>query len=364
MRKTNSPLAVSRTVCKASLQLSRCGIIVGGVLAAACAVFIPSAHADTKQTDTVHFSERGTVRQVKGTITDFNGQGMRILSPSGQERVISAENVTRIETRRTPAQRAARLAAKAGQNAKAASTYYRLLQSAAESRGWVRREILNELVLALRADGKYFQASKVFLALLGEDPGTPYFNAIPLVWTGGRTLLPQAESTAIEWLGSQRAAERFLAGSLLLGSKNAQQAERVLEALKDSKREPMASLAAAQLLRLRLPQATEKDIQACRQTINRLPLSLRGGPYYILGKLYAARGKNREAAVAAMRVPILYSEDPNLAAESLLTAGKSMIQSGLVEDGQRIYSELINTYPQSTAANDAKQRKAALNVLP
>jgi len=339
-------------------------MIVTGGLATAWAVFIPSAHAETKQTDTVHFSERGRGRQVKGNVADFNGQGLRILLPSGQERVIPAANVTRIETRRTPAQRAARLAAKEGQYAKAASTYYRLLQSETESRSWVRREILNELVLALRADGKYFQASKVFLTLLGEEPGTPYFTAIPLVWTGGITLTPQAESTAIEWLGSQRAAERFLGGSLLLGSKNTQQAEWVLEALKESKREPMASLAATQLLRLRIPQATEKDIQACRQTIGRLPLSLRGGPYYILGRLYAAQGKNRAAAVAAMRVPILYSDDPNLAAESLLTAGKAMIKSGLVEDGQRIYSELINTYPQNTAANDAKQRKAALNVLP
>ena len=290
MRKTNSLLAVSRTVCKASLQFNCC-MIAMGMLAAACAVLIPSAYADTKQTDTVYFLERGRGRQVKGTVTDFNGQGLQILLPSGQERVISAKNITRIETKRTPAQRAARLAAKAGQNAKAASTYYRLLQSETESRSWVQREIFNELILALRADGKYFQASKVFLTLLGEDPGTPYFNAIPLVWTGGKTLLPQAESTAIKWLGSQRAAERLLAGSLLLGSKNAQQAERVLEALKDSTREPIASLAAAQLLRLRLPQATEKDIQACRQTIDRLPLSLRGGPYYILGRTLCGAGE-------------------------------------------------------------------------
>ena len=65
-----------------------------------------------------------------------------------------------------------------------------------------------------------------------------------------------------------------------------------------------------------------------------------------------------------MRVPILYKSNPNLAAESLLTAGKATSQAGLIEDAKEIYSELINTYPKTTAAVDAQQRKAALNEVP
>lgn len=371
-RGTNTTMAVTVNVCKICLQFTSSIRLIAYMLLFAIVASIHRAHADTTPTDTVYFQAQGQeqhqqqdkTRQLKGTIADFSGQGLRIISPNGQERLIPADSVIRIDTQRTPAQRAARLATKADQHTKAASTYYRLLQSEREKRNWVRREILSELILALRADGNYYQASKTFLQLLRDDPRTPYFNVIPLVWTGGTTLSLEADSTATGWLESQNLHERLLGGSLLLSSRKSQQAERVLNALAETAAEPISSLAQAQWLRLRLPQATEQNIHTCEQTIKQLPLSLQGGPYYILGRLYLAKGKNRKAAVAAMRVPILYKSNPNLAAESLLTAGKATSQAGLIEDAKEIYSELINTYPKTTAAVDAQQRKAALNEVP
>ena len=371
-RGTNTTMAVTLYVFKICLQFKSSIRLIAYMLLLAIVAFIQQTYADATPTDTVYFqaqdpeqgAEQDKTRQLKGTIADFSGQGLRIISPNGQESLIPADSVIRIDTQRTPAQRAARLATKADQHTKAASTYYRLLQSEGEKRNWVRREILSELVLALRADGNYYQATKTFLQLLRDDPRTPYFNVIPLVWTGGTTLSPEAETTATRWLESQDRLERLLGSSLLLSSRKSQQAERVLNALAETATEPINSLAQAQWLRLRLPQATEQNIHACEQTIKQLPLSLQGGPYYILGRLYLAKGENRKAAVAAMRVPILYNGNPNLAAEALLTAGKAASQAGLIEDAKEIYSELINTYPKTTAAVDAQQRKSALNEVP
>ena len=325
---------------------------------------IVPAKTDADSTDTVHYRQHNRTLQTKGTVIEFNREGLTIGATNGQKRVIPAEAVIRIESQRTPAQRAARLATKAGQFAKAASSYYRLLESGVEDRNWVQSEILSELVLALRADRKYYRASKAFLQLLRKDPRTPYLRSMPLIWAGGFTPSPQAEATALTWMKNQNPATQLLGSSLLLGTQKSQEAERVLLNLAESSKPPINALARAQWLRTQLPHVSEEKIRYCQQAVEQLPLSLQGGPYYILSRLYAGAGENRKAAVAAMRVAILNEDNPNLAAEALLAAGKASMKAKLPVEAEQIYTELINTYPQSTAAADAKQRKSAIDAAP
>ena len=315
-------------------------------------------------TDTVHYHQQNRTLQMKGTVIEFNREGLTIAASNGQKRVIPAESVIRIESQRTPAQRAARLATKAGQFAKAANNYYHLLESGIENRDWVQSEILSELVLTLRADKKYYQASKVFLRLLRKDPGTPYIGSMPLIWAGGFTPSPQAEATALTWTKDPNPAAQLLGSSLLLGTRKSQEAEGVLLKLAESATAPFNALARSQWLRTQLPHASEEKIRFCQQAVEQLPLSLQGGPYYILSRLYAREGEYRKAAVAAMRVAILNDDNPDLAAEALLAAGKASMKAKLTAEAKQIYTELINTYPQSTAAADAKQKKAAIDAAP
>ena len=325
---------------------------------------IVTATVEAELTDTVHYRQQNRLLQMKGTVVEFNGEGLTIAAPNGQKRVIPVEAVIRIESQRTPAQRAARLATKAGQFTKAASSYYRLLESGAEDRNWVQSEIISELVLALRADRKYYQASKAFLQLLRKDPRTPYIGSMPLIWAGGFTPSPQAEATALTWTKDPSPAAQLLGSSLLLGTRKSQEAERVLLNVAESATPPFNALARAQWLRTQLPHVSEEKIRFCRQAVEQLPLSLQGGPYYILSRLYARAGENRKAAVAAMRVAILDDDNPDLAAEALLAAGKASVKAKLPAEAKQIYTELINTYPQSTAAADAEQRKDALDAIP
>ncbi len=327
--------------------------------------FFSLMSADIDASDTVHYRQQERVRQLKGTVVDFNGRGLTIMVASGQKRLIPKEEVIRIDSQRTPAQRAARLATKDGQFEKAASNYYRLLENGAEERNWVQCEIRSELVLALRASGKYYQASKAFLQLFLQDPETPYMHCIPLIWVGGFTPSPQAEATAVVWMEDlARPIAQLLGCSLLLGTRKSQQAERVLLNLADTATPPINALARAQWLRTQLPYASAEKLELCRKTVEQLPLSLQGGGYYILSRLYERAGENRKAAVAAMRVAILNSNNPILAAEALLTAGKTSVKAKLPGEAKEIYTELIDTYPQSKAAVEAKQRKAALDAVP
>ena len=187
-------------------------------------------------------------------------------------------------------------------------------------------------------------------------------HCIPLIWAGGFTPSPQAEATAVAWMEDlARPIAQLLGSSLLLGTRKSQQAERVLLNLAETAIPPLNALARAQWLRTQLPYASADKIELCRKTVEQLPLSLQGGPYYILSRLYERTGENRKAAVAAMRVAILDDANPNLAAEALLTAWKVSVEARLPTEAKKIYTELINTYPQSTAAAEAKQRKEDLD---
>ena len=309
---------------------------------------------DIRNLDTIHYTDRGRTREMRGTVEKFNRRELQILLLGGQRRTIDSKNVVRIDTNRTPGHRAARLAAANQQYAKASSGYFRLLENGLEDRDWVRREMQYELVLALAAEGKYGLAAREFSKLWASNCPPSYFSAIPLVWTGGFVCSPRNETIAEGWLRSQSDVERLMGASLLIGSGKTEDATKATRQLSQTATNPVAALALCQSLRPRVPKATEEDVQICRQAIDRLNPTVRDGPYYILGRLYAAKGEHQKAAVAAMRVPILF-QNPRLAAESLLTAGKSMIKSGLIEDGHRIYKELISSYPQSKAAEEARR---------
>jgi len=72
-----------------------------------------------------------------------------------------------------------------------------------------------------------------------------------------------------------------------------------------------------------------------------------------------------------MRVPILFPEQANLAAESLLASGKLLAEHAdtveaadereeLVRSAADLYQEVLIHYANSTAAQEAKQRLAEL----
>ena len=338
------------------INLGRLGVAVACLLAGLPGVELGAAE-NTSPQDVVTLSAAEGTRTLKGRILNYSGSGLKIELSGGLQKSIPANAVVDVQLANpSTAQRAARLAVQAGQFEKALQGYRRLLDSGREKRPWVQRKILAEMIECQQALGRHEQAAGTFIELLEEDPTTPYFAKIPLAWTATDQINPEKSS---RWLESEHPAVRLLGASYLLTTRR-DRALGVLKSLMENPDQNISALATAEWLRTRVPQASPKEIQLARESLERLLPALRGGPYYVLGQLYAAQGEHRQAAIAMMHVPILFPQRQQLAAESLLTAGKSMVKSGLPADAVRVYQELLESYPKSMAALEAKQRQQEL----
>jgi len=315
------------------------------------------AQEKTGSPDIVVLSEAAGTRRLRGRILNYTGHGLQIVLPGGREEMIPADQIVDVQLGDpSTAQRGARLAIEAGQFEKALDIYYKLRSSGTETRAWVQRGILAEMIECQRALERYGEASASFIRLLENDPKTPYFSSIPLLWLGGVPFAPKTIKDANMWLSSSQPSARLLGASFLLTSPDRKRATNELVKLRGNPDKTLSNLATAQWLRTRVLGATPKDIRLCEKAIDNLPVQLRSGPYYVLGQLYAARQEHRRAAIAMMHVPILFPKQQRLAAESLLTAGKSMGKSDLHDEAVRMYQEIIMNYPKSIAASEAKQR--------
>ncbi len=315
------------------------------------------AQKKTGSPDIVVLSEAVGTRRLRGHILDYTGRGLKIMLPGGREQIIPTDQIVDVQLGEpSTAQVGAHLAIAAGQFEKALSIYYKLLNSGSETRTWVQREIRAEMVECQRALERYDQAAAGFIRLLKDDPKTPYFRSIPLVWLGGVPFAPKTLKDANMWLSSNQPSVRLLGASFLLTGPDRARATEELRRLRENPDAMLSNLATAQWLRTRILTAAPEDIELCQKVIKNLPAQLRSGPYYILGQLYVARQQYRQAAIALMHVPILFPKQQRLAAESLLTAGKSMGKSGLLDEAVRMYQEVISNYPKSIAAGEAKQR--------
>jgi TolA-binding protein len=87
-----------------------------------------------------------------------------------------------------------------------------------------------------------------------------------------------------------------------------------------------------------------------------MPEPLRAGPYYVLGAAEAQHQRWERAALAWMRIPILYPEHRNLAAQALFDAGRSLERLGRSEQSVQLYRELVNTYPNTAPGSQAQAR--------
>jgi TolA-binding protein len=81
---------------------------------------------------------------------------------------------------------------------------------------------------------------------------------------------------------------------------------------------------------------------------------LRAGPYFLAGKALARHGRHEQAALALLRVPILYPEQRGLAAECLLLAAGQLKMLDSKAEAAALYRELKQAYPESPYADAAQ----------
>lgn len=317
--------------------------------------------AQAPASDTVHLwdQEGETVSRVRGTILAYDREVLTLMTGSGREQQLPSARVARLESRWDRRQLEADQAFAAGDFVKAKTLYRLALEN--EMRGWARHHLVAQVSWSEQAAGQWADAGSTFLkSVLGSNPETPYFDAIPLLWKTS-ALSPAMERSGRVWLVDERSRAANLVGaSWLLASSERDLAIQVLQQLAVGQDRQVAFMAEAQLWRIRVPTVTVAGIESWEKMLARMPPALRAGPCYLLGHALRRTGRKQDALIAWMRVPLQYPRHRLLAAESLLATARHYQAAGKSIQATTLYRELASGYAgtiASRAARDELQKK-------
>ena len=341
---------------RSQTQLGRCPFLGGlGVLV------VLAASAMGKDVVVVAIGDAGTGQTRKtGIIQDYTGRQLTLRTTSGNELTIATDKVISLETERAEPQLAGDRLLAEDKFREALEAYNRA--AGLDRRVWMRRQILAQMVWCLRGMQDIPRAGDTFLLILQSDPHTQYFAAMPLNWLDGQRPAGIAQRSN-EWLTAKPPAARLLGASWLLATEDRGQAVSTLQALQHNADPRIAILAEAQLWRTQTVTANGDDTAHWQQLIRRLPVPLRAGPYWVLGRTLARQGQHPQAALAFLRAPILDREQRNLAAHCLLAAGDALVHAGDHSGARRIYDELSGDFAGMQPAELALQRIQQLDGL-
>jgi tetratricopeptide (TPR) repeat protein len=352
VRMTNDELTIQRNraqfVIRASSFLRHSSFSVCAALAIVSALH---ASADEVVVSTGPDAQGRTRRM--GEVVDFTGAGLVLRVAGGAETTIPAERVLEVRAEWSPSHRAGDELFAEGKFAEALEKYRQAVGQ--EQRGWVRRRLTSQAVWCYRNLGQHEFAASSFLSLASQDPATPHFDAIPLSWTSAQ---PGAafEAKLRKWLDDQNPVISLVGASWLLTSADRSAAAERLRTLTGADDSRVALLAQAQLWRTQQATAKADDVARWRSAAERLPELLRSGPYYVIGQSMARLGAGEEAALVLLRVPVLYPQHRELAAESLFAAARELEKLNRADEALRLYQELWNNYRENQLADLARQR--------
>jgi hypothetical protein len=310
---------------------------------------------------TVVANDGRTSAKWSGEILDYSGRELRMRLATGREKAFPAARVLGISTPTSGEQQAADAALAKAEFRRALERYRAALDGSHESRDWVRRQILAQIVWCQRGLGQWDAACESFLLLLSRDPKTPYFDAIPLAWTPAEPP-PALEQKAKTWLAqAESPAARLLGASHLLSTGSRPAAVEQLKRLALDRDPQIALLAQAQLWRTTAFGATDEQLQGWRRALDKVPDSLRAGPDFVVGSASAARHPEA-AAILLLRVPVLYPRERTLAAAALLRSGQMLENLNRPAEATTLYGELAQNYSDRPEAAEAAKRLAGTRL--
>ena len=287
----------------------------------------------------------GGQTKITGRVLDYTGRELRLEHPGGREQSFPAEKVLRVETQYTPQQTDAERLFANNRFEPALALYRKAAET--EPRRWVRRLIIARTVRCYHALDRPERAGEEFLLLIRDDPNTPYFDCIPLAWIPRQPPV-DLELAARQWIKRKEPAAQLLGASYLLAGRDRPAAIKQLGRLAAGADRQIAALALAQTWRAKVVTATPQQIDGWQRAVEQMPQPLAAGPYFVLGRARAQHQQPQQAALALLRVPILYPQQRPLAAQSLLEAGRALEKLDRTRGALRLYRELLRDYPEQT----------------
>lgn len=289
-----------------------------------------------------------------GEIRQYSAQELTMQLPQGTEFRVEADRVVRVETPRSPPHVQADTLYQSRQYGPALAAYRQALGS--ESRLWIKRVLYAQTIRCLRNEGQIESAATAFLVLIEEEPQSRQVDAIPLAWTatgGDASLEPKFQN----WLADRAQPwARLIAASWLLPGAKRADAKSTLERLTRTEPSPLRELAQVQLWRTEVADVSPLTLERWKDQTERLPESLRAGPYFVLGQALGQHGRSEAAVLALLRVPLLYPEHHDLAAEALAEAARRLEATGDPSAALRLRRELVRDYPDTGAGRHAEQQ--------
>ena len=238
--------------------------------------------------------------KLSGKILEYTGKELVIELSGGVQRKYPGEQVVEINTNWTKEQTTADAIFARRQYNEALTQY--LAAGRAEDRRWVRRKILSQMIRCYRELNQPVPAGDLFLALVKEDPATPYFDTIPLAWLPSEPS-PALEQKARQWLiRDDQPLAVLLGASHLLSTVDRSAALDQLNRLAVGTDPRTALLAQAQIWRASYVTANPQQISTWLDRIDRFPETLRAGPYLTLGRALVHHQRFEDAATALLRV--------------------------------------------------------------
>jgi tetratricopeptide (TPR) repeat protein len=290
----------------------------------------------------------------QGEIVDYTGGELTLKTTFGTTERIPAARVVEIKSTWTPAHQAASAARNEGRLDEAIEAFREAKRE--EKRPWAQRRIMAELTAAHLEAGRIDAAGNQFLEIVLADPATIHFDVIPIAWRAAPPD-PVLEVRAGQWLASKKLpAARLLGASWLLSGGQRVAATTALDELAGSSDPRIAGLATIQQWRTKLVTAKPDEISRWHAQLEKLPRDIQAAGWYILGDLYARQNKSEQAAIAYLKLPLLFREQRATAADALLAAGKQLEKMGEASQAAGLYRELVRDFAHLPAAAEAQTR--------
>lgn len=291
-----------------------------------------------------------------GEVLDSTGEELRMRPSGGLPQSIPADSVVEIETHYDPSHLKGIEFFQNDQIQDAETAFREALKR--EPREWVDRELLSWLTRCYLREGQLTAALQTFRELVSSDPLTRHWGLAPLEWSS-RQVSASLRQAAKPLVVESRATDRLLGSSLLLFDPIAGPAARAeLNDLARNTNPRISRLARAQLWRLTVSNGdvTQNRLINWQNDIDALPAGLRAGPQYLLARGYVQIGLPRLAAAEYLKLTILYSEHEVLTASATLEAARLIGETGLTQEADLLYRELLARFPRSEAAKLAKNQ--------
>ena len=314
-------------------------------LMVAVAVAVLTQHCLFSQNDSandyvVFRTDLSQEQQFKGEIVNLTGrEGLTFRPNRGREIKIPLDRIVDFGTIKESTQINAEQAIRSGDYQAAIDNFLEARNS--ENRDWVKRQQTAMIVRACVALDERERASREFYALAESDPETPYLACIPLPWH-----VNVAQSLAYQQLGEMwldrpnYPACQLLSAGLSLTTANRAKAVEVLQSLAQSSNRSIASLAMAQLWRVRLAEATPSEAASWEQQLDAMPEELRSGPHYLLGEVFARLEQPDNAMTHWLHVPIDTPDMRPLALRSLELAVETLDKLSRAAEAETLRREM------------------------